>query len=153
MMSSDGLPTLNNAVDAKFRAGGQGLNFFHMTEVVRGDFRVKLYARASDGQGEEVVPESRLAHRLSSVPLIRRNRRWRAWWQARHFDSAVAARLTGANVFLGAGGTCLRSFGAARKLGSRLVLDVTTLHVDQFGGNQDLEGAKFGMRASYGTGG
>ena len=149
MMSPDRLPMLNYAVDAHVLAGGQGLNFSHVAEIARGGFRVKLFGRGVDGEDYQAIPESRLANFLTRIPVLRRNRHWKVLWQSRHFDRMVADRLTGGEVFLGAGGTCLRSFAAAHALGSRRVLDVTTLHVDQFGGYQDREGAKFDVRASW----
>ena len=148
MTRSDGRPTCQYAVDANLKVGGQGLNYFHIAEVVRGGFDLKLFGRKAAGPEDQAILESKFAGFLARVPLVRRNRYWRLLLQSQHFDREVARRLAPANIFIGAAGTSLRSFAAARALGNRLALDVTTLHVDQFGGQQDREGAKFAVKAA-----
>jgi glycosyltransferase involved in cell wall biosynthesis len=62
------------------------------------------------------------------------------------FDDHVARRLPPAPVVHGATGQCLATLRAARRRGSRTVLDVVNMHVDQAWPAITAECARFGVR-------
>lgn len=143
-------PRLISAADAVPDRGGQGLNFRHMLDVARAGFEVGTFARALvPGVPGDVVPPSRRAGLIHRLPLVRRLRNWAVLFQAIDFDRWVAGRLQPADVFLGQAGMCRDAARAARRLGARFALDVTTTHVDHLGQAQDAEGARFGVRPFF----
>jgi glycosyltransferase involved in cell wall biosynthesis len=141
-------PPLAVAANAVPKAGGQGLNLFHMTEYLRPAFDVTVYCRAEyPGLPTRIIPPGRLATFVWSKPFVRRLRDWQALHHNAGFDRAVARSLPpGGAVFHGAVGQSLHSLRAARRLGYRAVLDVVTLHADEFRAAQ-VEGCRtFGIR-------
>lgn len=127
--------------------GGQGLNFRHMVEGLRGDFDLTLFCRAEyPGVKTHVVPLHQAGYFIQRVPGLRRLKSWQNYFYENGFDQYVAANLTRSEIFQGVTGQCLESVLAAKRLGSRTALDVVTLHIAEFGAGQDRECAKFGLR-------
>lgn len=135
------------AANAIPRQGGQGTNLSHMIEGAVEDFAVILFARAGHPQCQNrLVPKSLAAAYMARLPLVRRLRDWHTWLADAHFDRYVAARLEPVELFQGVNGQCSRSLARARTLGCRTVLDVVTMHIDDFAAHQDRECARFGIR-------
>lgn len=118
-----------------------------MIEGARDAFRTTVFARvASERWQSQLVPESLASKAINRLPVVRRLRDWQTFFSDTHFDSYVAKRLPQAEVFQGMTGQCAQSLVAARKSGSRTLLDVVTTHVEDFGLHQDVECASFGVR-------
>lgn len=129
--------------------GGQGLNLRHMVEGLGGDFDLELMCCGGwDGRRAEIIPPSRLSKCIGGVPYVRRLRNLQGYFEDKHFDESVAARLGPAEIFQGVTGQCLLSLKRAAALGCRTLLDVVTLHVDDFARGQASECARFGIRPS-----
>jgi glycosyltransferase involved in cell wall biosynthesis len=127
--------------------GGQGLNLYHMIEGARGSFDITLFCSGANGEVRtQFVPQSRISTLIGSVPFLRRLRDWQVLFSDNHFDGYVAKRLNGSDIFQGATGQCLESLGAARGRGCRTLLDVVTMHIDDFGAQQDRECLRFQVR-------
>jgi glycosyltransferase involved in cell wall biosynthesis len=127
--------------------GGQGLNLSQMIEGSRKAFDVSVYSRAAfDGVQCEPVHDSNLSSFIGNVRPLRRLREWRTYFSDTHFDSYVASRLNGAEIFQGVTGQCLNSLHVAKRNGSRTLLDVITTHIDDFGTHQDRECSAFKVR-------
>jgi glycosyltransferase involved in cell wall biosynthesis len=132
--------------------GGQGLNLFQMIEGAREAFETTVFCReASEKQRPLVtnlVPDSSLSRFIASVPVLRRLRDWQTFFSSAHFDDYVARRLPASDIFQGATGQCAKSLAAAKEKGARTLLDVVTMHIEDFTAEQDRECALFGVRPS-----
>ncbi|MFI5208335.1 MAG: hypothetical protein ACHQX4_09980, partial [Gemmatimonadales bacterium] len=63
------------AANARAGVGGQGLNMAHMIEGLGDRFDVEVFAAGSTPEfPAHVVPPSRLARALRSIPVLRRRR-------------------------------------------------------------------------------
>lgn len=137
------------AANATPLQGGQGLNLHHMIEGSRETFDVRVFCRAEiPNVVTEVVPDSAATRRVNSVPVLRRLRDWGTFFSDSHFDRYVAGRITKARIFQGVTGQCEESLKAAKTQGCRTLLDVVTMHIDDFGAQQDRECLKFQVRPS-----
>lgn len=137
------------AANARSGLGGQGLNLQQMGDLARSRFEVRVFSRDADEPGANIsVPEPRLSRWISSVPVLRRRRDWLGYVSDASFDAYVAAHLDPVDLFQAPTGQCDESLVRARKLGCKTLLDVVTLHVDEFGAVQDRECAKFGIRVA-----
>ena len=68
---------------------------------------------------------------LFRLPPCRWHHSWRELLAAEGFDRAVARRLAAVDAFHGFGGTCLRSFRQARRVGiGQLIVESATSHID-----------------------
>lgn len=127
--------------------GGQGLNLQHMIAGLGDAFNLSVYSQSSAGSGSShAIAPSRIAADFPRIPVVRRLRDWQTLIGDTTFDRRVAEKLTPADLFQGVTGQCLSSLLRARKLGSRLVLDVVTTHVNDFAAQQDRECSLFGIR-------
>lgn len=118
-----------------------------MIEGARGEFRTTVFSRvASERWQSQLVPESLASKAINALPVVRRLRDWQTFFSDTHFDAYVSQRLPQAKVFQGMTGQCAQSLVAARKSGSRTLLDVVTTHVEDFGLHQSVECAYFGVR-------
>jgi len=135
------------AANAAIGGGGQGRNLAHMIRGLSESFDLEVFAAASAPDFPvRVVPPSRLGRALQAIPGLRRRRDISVALQDSHFDRVVARRMGPAAIFHGATGQCLESMARARDLGARTVLDVVTLHIDDFGAELERECAVFGIR-------
>lgn len=133
--------------------GGQGLNLFHMIQGLRESFDLAVFCQGSNGDGSKDrtvpihgVPRSRKSHVIGSIPVVRRLRDWQSFFSNSDFDRYVASKLTAAALFQGATGQCAESLLAAKQHGCKTVLDVVTVHVDDFIEQQRKECLKFDVR-------
>ncbi len=119
-----------------------------MAEYLRQEFDVTVHCRGDfPGLPTRVVPPSQLAEFLWTKPILRRLRDWQALHRNTAFDRAVArALLPGGGIFHGAVGQSLHGLRAARQLGYRTVLDVVTLHADEFRAAQAKGCGAFAIR-------
>ncbi|HWX54079.1 MAG TPA: glycosyltransferase family 4 protein [Verrucomicrobiae bacterium] len=135
------------SANAAPRVGGQGLNLFHMIEGLRESFDLTVFCRGGEAASSMVrVPESKRSNALGRFPLVRRLRDWQTYFSNADFDRFVAARIGPADLFQGATGQCADSLAAAKRHGCRTVVDVVTVHVDDFLEQQRRECARFGVR-------
>ena len=145
-------PFLILAANAILQQGGQGLNFYHMLEGSRAAFGLSVFCRARcPGVKTQVVPDSRASKVIGKVPFVRRLRDWQTFAGDVHFDRYVARRIPKANIFQGVTGQCAESLGVAREHGCRTLLDVVTVHIDDFGAQQDRECFRFQVRPAINT--
>jgi glycosyltransferase involved in cell wall biosynthesis len=128
--------------------GGQGLNLFQMIEGAREAFATTVFCRGASQRAAKThqVPDASLSRLINRVPVVRRLRDWQTLFSSAHFDDYVASRLPAADIFQGATGQCANSLTAAKKRGSRTLLDVVTMHIEDFKVEQDRECARFGVR-------
>lgn len=137
------------SANAILHQGGQGLNFHHMIEGSRDNFSLSVFCRAvCPGVETQVVPNSQAGKAIGRVPFIRRLRDWQTLLGDVHFDRYVARRLPKANIFQGVTGQCTESLAVAKERGCRTLLDVVTVHIDDFGAQQDRECSRFQIRPS-----
>jgi len=130
--------------------GGQGLNLFQMIEGARDALETTVFCRGASQRAQKthLVPDSSLSCLINRVPVVRRLRDWQTFFSDTHFDAYVANRLPDAEVFQGMTGQCANSLIAAKRKGSRTLLDVVTTHIEDFGAQQDRECALFRVRPS-----
>src|SRR5262245_46521606 len=113
--------------------GGQGLNLLQMIECLRESFDLTLYCLGDyPGVASHRVPPSRLSAWIDRMPGVRRLRNWQVYLVNAHFDRYVAPRIAATDIFQGVTSQCLKSLQAARALGCQTVLDVGTLHIEDF---------------------
>src|SRR5947209_11925659 len=113
--------------------GGQGLNLEHMMAALGPSFALRVFCSGGgDGAAVQHVPASRRAAFIGRWPYVRRLRDWQVYFSDSDFDAWVAAQLAGCDIVQGATGQCAHTLAAARRQGSRTVLDVVTTHVDDF---------------------
>jgi glycosyltransferase involved in cell wall biosynthesis len=119
-----------------------------MIEGARDAFETTVFCRGTSqrAQATHLVPDSSLSGLINRVPVVRRLRDWQTFFSSTHFDDYVANRLPAADIFQGATGQCINSLTVAKKRGSRALLDVVTMHIADFGAQQDRECALFGVR-------
>ena len=123
-----------------------------MIEGARDEFETTVFCRGvSERAPTHLVPDSLVSSFIQRVPVVRRLRDWQVFFSDTHFDAYVAERLPAADVFQGATGQCARSLVAAKKQGSRTLLDVVTTHIEDFGAQQDRECALFRVRPAINT--
>ena len=124
-----------------------------MIEGARGALETTVFCQGLGRQhapATHLVPDSSVSHLVNRVPIVRRLRDWQTFFSSTHFDNYVASRLPAADIFQGATGQCANSLTAAKKRGSRTLLDVVTMHIEAFGAEQDRECALFGVRPTIG---
>ena len=142
-----GMAKLILSQNAKPGVGGQGLNLVHMYQAYSSTFDVGMYCKPCEGFPVEFTPsESSIQRFLMSIPYVRRMRDLHIHLGEKHFDTQVAANLGKSDVFQGVTGQCLESLEAARRNGSRCVVDNVTTHASDFRSHQVRECAKFGIR-------
>lgn len=130
--------------------GGQGVCLANTLAALTPEFGVSLFAAApASGAASIVPPRSALARAIGRVPLLRRRRDWTVLAADSAFDRWVARRLPAAALFHGATGQSLRSLEAARRAGMPTVLDVVTLHAEDFAAAARRACARFGARSPF----
>jgi glycosyltransferase involved in cell wall biosynthesis len=135
------------AANARPHVGGQGLNFAQFVEALSSRFDLTVFGQAGHPESPGyVIPESRLAHCIGKLPVVRRLTDLRTQLSNSHFDRCVAARMPRADVFQGVTGQCLDSLRRARQLGAFTILDCITTHIDDLVEQQVAEGRRFGIR-------
>lgn len=129
-----------NAVRAR---GGQGQNLAMMADALATAFTLTQLDQTT-------VAPSAVARAIAATPWLRRRRDWLTLLSDRHFDRAVAQRLTPCDLFQGVTGQCGASLEQARRLGARTVVDSVTIHADDFAAALDASCAAFGIRPPLG---
>lgn len=122
-----------------------------MIEGAREAFETTVFCQEASREQTRLthlVPESSLSRLINSVPVVRRLHDWQTFFSSTHFDNYVASRLPASDIFQGATGQCANSLMVAKKKGSQTLLDVVTMHIEDFGAAQDSECALFGVRPS-----
>ena len=136
------------AANAVVKAGGQGLNLHHMIEGLGGLFDVNVFCRGGKTWAPVTeVSESQASRTISRIPVIRRLRDWQVFLGEIDFDRKVAQEMPKCEYFQGATGQCRDSLSAASRKGALAMLDVVTVHIDDFSGESRRECARFGIRA------
>jgi hypothetical protein len=140
---------LTLSANANLQEGGQGLNLYHMMQAFAEAFELSVFCRSASPEVKaHRVPESPSGKLINRVPIIRRLRDWQTLFTDIHFDRYVAAHLTEADLFQGVTGQCAESLVAAKSKGCRTVLDVVTMHIEDFIAGQVRECARFNIRPS-----
>jgi starch synthase len=135
------------SANATVDAGGQGRNLQHVIAGLAPAFALRVFCRGGSAEVPvHTVAESRRASLIGAIPYLRRLRDWRVYFSDSDFDAYVAARLMPCDLVQGVTGQCLETLAAARRQGSRTVLDVLTVHVDDFVAAQRKECPAFGVR-------
>jgi alpha-maltose-1-phosphate synthase len=120
-----------------------------MIEGSREAFDLSVFCGgASPNVATEVVPDSTVGGYVNRIPVLRRLRDWATYISDSHFDRYVSSRISPAKIFQGVTGQCEGSLKAAKTRGCRTLLDVVTMHIDDFGAQQDRECLKFQVRPS-----
>jgi glycosyltransferase involved in cell wall biosynthesis len=150
-------PRLVLSANAAPGLGGQGLNLQHMIQCFSREYDQRVFAAGMglEWEGKEAeriatVSPSALGGWVAKTPLLRRRRDWITWLSERNHDSKVAARLAqdeAPQYFQGASGQCLDSLRLARSKGSHTILDVLTLHHEDYMRAAESEAAKFGVQS------
>jgi glycosyltransferase involved in cell wall biosynthesis len=121
------------SANAPYGEGGLGGFLATVVEEARATGELECYyslaGRINDQCGR-MISLDRWAP-LFRWPPYRWHHSWRECLAGELFDRAVARRLATIDVFHGFGGTCLRSFRQARRIGiGQLIVESATSHID-----------------------